>query len=138
MLETIFCKHYQAMSDHDTCKAGVAYDDFKGLKFDERPCFMGGKDRKFCGGCDKQEFPTAEEVAAKEAMFRERLMRTVTARAAIVQHLGGDWKRGMAGSQGAIDCPVCSAKDALRFSRSGYNGHIHAACKTENCVRWME
>ena len=38
---------------------------------------------------------------------------------------------------GEIDCPVCkSAK--LRYSRAGYNGHVHAACMNGNCVRWME
>lgn len=52
--------------------------------------------------------------------------------------LGGPWRRGMAGECDTIDCPVCKGEKCLDFSRSGYNGHIHAACRTEGCVSWME
>ena len=38
---------------------------------------------------------------------------------------------------GEMKCPVCNT-GKLRYSRAGYNGHVHAACTTENCVRWME
>jgi len=38
---------------------------------------------------------------------------------------------------GELDCPVCKT-GKLRYSRSSYNGHIHAACNTKDCVRWME
>lgn len=138
MRETIFCKHYRAMSEHDTCSAGVAYDTFKGVKFDDRPCFMRGKDRKICGGCDLQQFPTVEEVAAEDAVFAARFVKTIAARAAIVEHLGGDWKKGTPGTNGTIDCPCCEGVATLRFSRAGYNGHIHAHCSTDGCVSWME
>jgi len=42
--------------------------------------------------------------------------------------------------RGIIDCPVCKS-GKLRYSKAAYNdynGHIHAACTTKNCVRWME
>lgn len=38
---------------------------------------------------------------------------------------------------GEMKCPVCKT-GKLRYSRSGYNGHVHAVCSTETCVRWME
>ena len=38
---------------------------------------------------------------------------------------------------GEMACPICGT-GKLRYSRSGYNGHVHAACTTETCVRWME
>ena len=38
---------------------------------------------------------------------------------------------------GEIPCPICKA-GTLRYSRSAYNGHVHASCSTEGCVRWME
>lgn len=136
MRDTIFCKHYRAMSDNKTCNASVAYDAFNGLLFDQRPCFM--RSGVVCGGCDKQEFPTPAEIAVEDAEFQKLFERTNIARKAIVDHLGGPWKCGMKGSAGTIDCPVCKVEKSLRFSRSGYNGHIHAACKTENCVSWME
>lgn len=135
MRATEFCKHYRAMSDHKTCEKGVAYDDFKGLKFEQRPCF----ERRGVAppGCPLAEFPTKEEREERDRRDAEMFSNMATARQAIVEHLGGPWKRGMEGSSGTIKCPVC-ADGTLRFSRSGYNGHIHAGCSTDGCVRWME
>ena len=141
MRESIFCNHYRAMAHHKTCEADVEYDSFKGLSFDKRPCFArlvkkAGEYVAPCG-CDKAQFPTAEEIAAEDAEFQKIFERSMTARQAIVAHLGGPWKRGMPGSSGQIQCPICTTGN-LQFSRAGYNGHIHAACTTEGCVRWME
>lgn len=136
-LRRSFCNHYRAMSEHDTCSAGVCYDKFKGLPHSERPCFREpGKEPP--GGCDKAEYPTPEQLAEIEAEMKARFENLGKARGAIVQSLGGPWKKGTPGSSGVIDCPVCGQKESLRFSRSGYNGHIHAGCKTEKCVAWME
>lgn len=134
---TFFCNHYRAMSDHDTCNAGVAYDTFKGMSFEKRPCF-GKVGRAHNGGCELQQMPTAEELATEKAEMNRRFAMLATARAAIVKSLGGPWTRGMAAATGRIDCPCCNSKDSLRFSRAGYNGHIHASCSTEGCVRWVE
>lgn len=131
-----FCKHYRAMSDHDTCCKGVAYETLKNLKFDERPCFEHNGVAP--PGCPLAEFPTAEERAERDRLFAARLVKIADARDAIVSHLGGPWKKGTSGAAGEIDCPACKGKQTLRFSRSGYNGHIHAVCATEGCVRWME
>lgn len=73
-----------------------------------------------------------------EAEMNARLDNIGKAREAIVKACGGPWKKGAKGCSGAINCPVCSKPDALAFSRSGYNGHIHARCSTEGCVSWME
>lgn len=43
---------------------------------------------------------------------------------------------GPKGKQETIECPVCKGK--LHLSRSGYNGHVHGHCETEDCVSWME
>lgn len=127
-----WCKHYRAMSSHETCKAGVEYATFQGQPFDARPCFHK------CGGCELAIYRTEEEIAAEEAWFEERLEKTGKAREAIVTHLGGPWKRGAPGASGCIDCPACGGNQTLAFSRAGYNGHIHACCSTEGCVSWME
>lgn len=79
-----------------------------------------------------------EQLEENRKALEKRFEATGKARAAIVESLGGPWKRGMPGASGAIDCPVCSGPNSLRFSRAGYNGHIHAACTTEDCVSWME
>ena len=38
---------------------------------------------------------------------------------------------------GEIDCPVCK-NGKLKYSRSGYSGHVHAHCTSGICVSWME
>ena len=136
---TIFCKHYRAMSDHTTCEAGVQYAKFRGLRFDQKPCFW----HQSAGeapppGCHLALFPTEEEIAEEEEEMRVRLEGIANARQAIVEHLGGPWKKGIAGSRGSIDCPVCGVGAALHFTRAGSNGHIHAQCETQGCVAWME
>lgn len=134
MRNTEFCKHYRGMHEHDTCEKGIAYDSFKGLTFEQRPCFE--RDGVAPCGCDLAEFPTAEERAERDRLMEIRFANTGKARRAIVDHLGGPWKRGDASVVDDIPCPVCGG--TLSFSRSAYNGHIHASCSGEDCVRWME
>lgn len=134
---TIFCNHYRAMSDHKTCSVGVSYDSFKGLPFESKPCFWRYGNEHPNAGCSLMEMPMPEQIAAEEAEIEKRCQELGKARRAIVEHLGGPWKRGTAGASGVIDCPVCGGEKTLRFSRAGINGHIHAGCRTENCVRWM-
>ena len=38
---------------------------------------------------------------------------------------------------GKMECPVCKT-GTLKYSRAGYNGHVHARCSTDGCVAWME
>lgn len=136
-LSSQFCNHYRAMSDHDTCEAGVKYEDLKHLPFEKRPCFRKETDKAPRTGCDLMEFPTAEQLAEIENMMELHWQRTILARDAILLDIGTPWKKGSPGAQGEIDCPVCKT-GKLRYSQAGYNGHIHAACSTEDCVRWME
>lgn len=133
-----WCKYYNG-TVNETCKAGVKYADVQlGFGTPQRslPCF---KDENPLGAtCEKCEFRTPEEVAEMERVQAERFNNTMNARKAIVEHLGGHWKKGTPGASGAIDCPVCGKPGALHFSRAGYNGHIHARCQTAGCVSWME
>jgi hypothetical protein len=131
-----FCKHYRAMSEHQTCEAGVPYETFKGMGFDARPCFYT-EGKPTPGGCELAVYPTIEEIAARDAEIAKLLEAVATARAAIVEAIGGPWKKGMPPASGTITCPVCQKEEALHFSRAGYNGHIHARCDS-GCVAWME
>ena len=133
--KTIFCKHYRSM-EHPTCNAGVAYESLKGIPFEERPCFM--RSGKTFPGCDKMDMPTPEEIAEEDREMRLRCENMGKARKAIVDHLGGPWKRGAMSARGVIDCPVCGREKSLHFSRAGYNGHVHARCTTTGCMNWME
>ncbi len=83
-------------------------------------------------------YPTAQEIAERNAEIERLFDRTRIAREAIIAACGGKWKKGTPGTSGKIDCPVCKQPGTLTYSRSGYNGHIHARCKTEGCVSWME
>lgn len=131
-----WCNHYRGMHEKKECEAGVRFDSLPkhGTRefFDACPCFAP------CGGCDKAEYPTPEQIEANKQALAERFASIGKARNAIVDSLGGHWKQGTPGASGTIDCPVCNGEKTLRFSRAGYNGHIHAACKTTDCVQWME
>lgn len=136
---TVFCKHFTG-TQHATCKAGVAYDAVtlgKGTAQRSIPC-IGDKHNPLGASCELCVFPTPEEIAAEEEADAKRMQDTMTARSAIVESLGGSWKKGTPSQRGKIDCPVCKKPRALNFSRSGYNGHIHAQCSTDGCVAWME
>lgn len=41
------------------------------------------------------------------------------------------------GGRSELKCPICP-EGTLRYSVAGINGHMHAACTTEGCIRWME
>jgi len=145
-----WCKHYSGLFDRmekkTHCDAGVEFEsvrtpvDFilkrqRGDTYpyphtEAWPCFLG--QNKLAKPCPKCEFPTDEEIKAHDAENTAYCNRMLSARIAIVSATGG--KHGVAGS---IACPVCKT-GMLKYSVSGYNGHIHAACSTDGCVRWME
>ena len=86
-------------------------------------------------GHTKHEKPKPKQLDPEVEQMLERYAK---ARPAIVEHIGGPWKRGTPSARGAVDCPVCGVKGGLHFSRAGYNGHIHAKCSADGCVAWME
>lgn len=137
-----FCNHYRALATYDTCEVGIPYisvasrvhtDGKTYPDFGRLPCISGHEN---AAPCDKCQYPTAEEIAAHDADIHERFGRIGKIRAAIVQSLGGPWKKGMMGASGSVTCPCCGGN--VRFSRAGYNGHIHATCSTADCASWME
>ena len=132
-----WCKHYNG-TVNDECRAGVKYELVllgKGTPQCSFPCF---KDRNPLGAtCEKLAFETPEETAIRKADQEKRFERMGKVRAAIVATLGGPWKKGMKGSVGSITCPACGTGN-VNFTRSGYNGHVHAKCSTADCAAWME
>jgi hypothetical protein len=145
------CKHFTGIAA-DACAAGVAYasvgKDHEPIRYQNGsfgpvytvtrslPCIA---ERNLGGAtCEKCDLPSAEEFAAEEAEMNARIERMGKARAAIVAHLGGPWKKGVTGARGVIDCPACGKPGALHYSRAGVNGHVHATCATAGCCSWME
>lgn len=120
------CCHFTGLQ-HDTCDAGVKYDD---VKQDRRiPCLAWDANG---ATCEKAKWPTREEAEAEESAFEAAYARISTAMKAI-RALHGK-QRGVAG---AMPCPNgCGGE--LRYSIAAYNGHIHGACSTEGCAQWMQ
>lgn len=141
------CVHYNG-TVNDCCGAGVNYRDLAGPAdgwANRLPChspeYRTGRGMSLpvadqVAVCEKRQEPTAAEVDEDEAWLNARMERMVKIRDAIVAHLGGPWKKGKPSAGGSITCPCCGG--TVGFSRSGYNGHIHAGCSTEGCARWME
>jgi hypothetical protein len=49
-------------------------------------------------------------------------------------------KRGLGkgrGGSGEFPCPACGT-GTVHYSVASVNGHIHAGCTTEGCIRFME
>lgn len=124
------CFHFNGVQN-EKCRAGVRYQDVSTVpewKVTTVPCWSLCAEAK----CEHLSLWTPERIAERDEECRKSFERVVVARTAIVAHTGG--KRGVTG---AIDCPVCGS-GKLRFSVASYNGHIHAACTTDGCARWME
>lgn len=138
--ELAICVHFNGTLN-DACRAGIKYADvedrtgeMKGRKLPCLPPLGGGVCMALC---EKRRFPTPAEVEAKEARILKSLSDTMTARAAIVEKIGPYVKRKTPGATGSIPCPICKT-GTLHYSRASFNGHIHAACTTTDCTRWME
>lgn len=119
------------------------------------PCFKS--DAHLTGGCSKCQYRTAEEVAKDHADILKSIADVGRARKAIVadlekRHADKDRKvtfnaesnqevedgpTNFVSGSGIIICPICTT-GSLRYSRAGYNGHVHARCSTDGCVAWME
>lgn len=138
----VWCKHYTGMSDHK-CAKGVEYDNV--LSTEEFMLSRNGRAKikqsrswpcfkhlvPVCGECPVAEYPTDEEVLQKAKGGEEFSRKINKARAAIMAHY-----ESTKITQGKIQCPCCNAT-TLNYSIAG-NGHVHARCMTDGCVKWME
>jgi len=136
----------------DTCAKGVKYADVKKqhnpplqyryhrergtpyMRTASLPCF---KDKAFGAVCDLAEFPTTDQIMKHDADSEAFVARMLTTRKTILADIATKQIPDDGSSAGTIPCPICGTGE-VRYRRSGYNGHIHAKCSTENCVAWME
>lgn len=130
------CSHFTGI-DHETCKAGIRYDDVRAEPNPEKAQGWSGA-RWPCQAeigadlpCPCRQFPTLEEAKAYEQGVVERIEFMITAKRRIRQQKEADHCRG-----GIIECPKCSGK--LHYSIASSNGHVHARCETPHCLAWME
>lgn len=130
------CKHFTSLNDR-RCALGVPYSGVKQpgaalACFDQQTSL-----------CELRCEPTAAEVwefekkvtAESDAMIRDAL-----AKYRKLEPLLNRIREKYRGRQmtGTASCPVCGGVKTLSIVHSGRNGHIHAFCSTENCVRFME
>lgn len=122
------CVHFNGLSN-DRCKVGIAYEQFRiegSSMLTTSPCFKGGTLH-----CDKQQFPTEDEVLDQIRNHEECWEKIKKARAEIVAVT-----KGQRGRYGSVECPNCDGM--LNFSVAKSNGHIHAKCSGTCGVAWME
>lgn len=118
------CRHFTGVQS-DACSKGVAYREVR----DESTRPFGFPCTGGTGTCALREPVSAKEVDAEDALLAKLFWQMAEAREVIVS---------TGQPSGAVDCVACGKTDGLRFSVSSYNGHVHAACSTPNCLRWME
>lgn len=134
-----WCKHYNGAGRSDVCRAGVNYaelaDGSRPGMLNRLPCLRTHFKEDVVAECALREWHTPEEIAERVAASRASAAKYITARAAITDYLkeNGKPRRSV---QGNIPCPICKT-GMLHFSIA-YNGHCHASCTTDGCVRWME
>ena len=136
------CKHYRASHIFDTCQVGVWYSevtpDFEKTwgRMKRMPCrklsaWTGEPVKQ--GVCEKYEERTPEEEEQEKRDMQEAMdqveMMLPLLNDLRKKHKHKDWS-------GTLECPKC--KGVLHVSHCGYNGHIWAKCKTENCITWAE
>lgn len=125
------CKHFNG-TQHQTCKAGIAYADVKTIDKTavgrpplHLPCL--GE----CDTCPSREYSTPEEIAAQEAEAMKYISAVMIAMPAVKRAVGR--QRGAAGN---MTCPVCKTGTLAYFVAR--NRHTSGACSTPDCVQWIE
>ena len=119
-----WCKHYTGIHNN-VCKKEHKYLDF-GPAFGIAniiPCILRNENPK---PCPDLELKTKEEIAAEDKEFDDLVTGIFRVRPLIVSQ----GKR-----QGRVPCPQCGA--IINYTIAA-NGHIHAGCTTDGCIRWME
>lgn len=127
------CMHYTGLAgpggvEHKTCAAGVEYRELS-EKFADLPCW-----RATVGlvKCEKRLEPTEAEVKAFDEWSGWRVEKL--GEAVVACWLDADQKSRR---EGVIDCPACRGANTLRYSIAA-NDHMHGACATDGCLRWMQ
>ncbi|MCU7842178.1 MAG: hypothetical protein KZQ94_22755 [Candidatus Thiodiazotropha sp. (ex Troendleina suluensis)] len=126
------CKHFNGIQ-HDQCLAGlnirsvVGGDPFGWTK--RMPCFKRNDTDIVCRQYSE---PTVEEIADAEAEWQKSIDEITK----VVPLCAELRKKHPGGGSGNVKCPSCGG--TLHYAVAQCNGHVHGACETEGCLRWME
>lgn len=130
-----YCVNYQPR-EH-LCAAGMDCQKIpreapEGEKVKWAPCIKGhlvADPLSLCPHWERKSLESAEAYADSV----ERSLNMLAKAMPVIS----EWrKKPPKGKTEIIECPVCGG--SLVLSQSSYNGHVHAACETENCVAFME
>lgn len=127
------CRHFTGIQQ-DECLAGVSYANFMDAG-SSLPCIPLGKPAAVT--CDKKSCWTREEAEANQADVERRQKAFLNAASAAHIHAAELGFGEGHGGQGELPCPVCQT-GLLRYIVAAFNGHMHAACNTKDCISWME
>jgi len=138
MMRTGNCKHFNGVQNQ-ACDRGISYRELTENHKLALPCIVSTRTAtgKKVAECDQLTKITKEEAEAWEKKSHERMSYTLVAHALCAEDSAEQgFEMGRGDVDGKVDCPKCGKK--LVYERSGYNGHIRAACSTPDCLRWIE
>lgn len=133
------CKHWPGLRDAlgkttVICKAGIDVRSFteKEAWLKRIPCCEFNEN---VTPCDKCEFPTYEELDEDLSELRKAMDKVIAMheKGGVIESLK---KKYPDGGGEVVECPDCSGR--LHISISGFNGHAHGKCETDNCFNFME
>lgn len=125
-----WCIHYCNPQHSQTCEAGVPFDRWRQVKYDQRPCFLTDKPEAL--PCEHFRRPTVDEIAAHRQWLEGRISKMSVALTAVLP-----FRKTHRGRGAEINCPVCKT-GRLSFVIARSNGHCRAQCTTAGCVAWVE
>lgn len=138
------CVHFTGIQNK-SCKRGFEYDSLsrplpcirsntvhfpKERRGEQTPCVHSE--------CSEYLAPTPEQLAEDERETAAWVARTLKGlRLASEWRTAKGWsKSNRVSAQEVVTCPVCNGR--LHLSLAAYNGHVHGACETKGCIRWMQ
>jgi len=127
------CRHFNGIQNKQ-CEAGVTYRVDLSMRL---PCIPSMTDKRESWKCDLFEVMTQTEAEAEADEWERVYVRNIEARQAAKDHARRLGLGRGHGGVGSLKCPCCD-DGHIRYSVASVNGHMHAACTTKDCVRWME
>lgn len=139
------CKHFNGFGRNETCEAGCNYLDMCGGVRDglaiRLPCsghFANEEVRaKHLGlvpiECPKFEKKTPEDIQKEHDALQAAIDRMTKIGPWISAQKKANHPRDRVVAE---KCPICAGE--IQFRISSYNGHMHAKCKTDDCINFME
>jgi hypothetical protein len=121
------CQHYRGVFGQPICSAGVDVVERTG------PRKVPGWLNRIPCCTNPRSAPTwsCPSFVQEDEREWERLRKHTTA---LLNLFAGI--KASPGESGEVVCPACGGR--MRWAASRYNGHLHAACDTDECLSLME